>query len=58
MYNRARFDSEPEAIIERFGGERRADKPIDNRFGRKELRPFGRAYVVRTSCETKVSAAG
>ena len=47
MCNRARFDGEPETITERFGAEWLADKPMDNRFDPKELRPFGRAYVVR-----------
>jgi len=45
--NRARFSGEPETIFERFGGEWLADNPMDNRFDPKELRPFGRAYVVR-----------
>ena len=47
MCNRARFSGEPETIFERFGGEWLAEKPMDNRFDPKELRPFGRAYVVR-----------
>lgn len=47
MYNRARFDGEPETITERFGAAWLADKPMDNWFNPKELRPFGRAYVVR-----------
>ncbi|WP_321163583.1 hypothetical protein [Sphingomonas sp. Leaf208] len=47
MCNRARFDGEPETITERFGADWLADKPMDNRFDPKELRPFGRAYVVR-----------
>ena len=47
MCNRARFSGEPETIVERFGAEWLAEKPMDNRFNPKELRPFGRAYVVR-----------
>ena len=47
MCNRARFDGEPETITERFGAAWLEDKPMDNRFDPKELRPFGRAYVVR-----------
>jgi putative SOS response-associated peptidase YedK len=47
MCNRARFSGEPETITERFGAEWLAEKPMDNRFDPKELRPKGRAYVVR-----------
>jgi putative SOS response-associated peptidase YedK len=47
MCNRARLDGEPEMIAERFGAAWLADKPMDNRFNPKELRPFARAYVVR-----------
>ena len=47
MCNRARFDGEPETITERFGANWLTEKPMDNRFDPKELRPFGRAYVVR-----------
>jgi len=51
MCNRARSDGEPETITERFGAEWLVDKPIDNRFDPKELRPFDHAYVVRTEAE-------
>lgn len=45
MCNRARLDHDPETI---FGaGKWWTDKPRDNRFDPKELRPKGRAYVVR-----------
>lgn len=47
MCNRARFSGEPETIFERFGAEWLTEKLMDNRFDPKELRPFGRAYVVR-----------
>ncbi len=53
MCNRARFDGEPETITERFGSEWLADKPMDNRFDPKELRPFGRAYVVRNEADRR-----
>jgi len=53
MCNRARFDGEPETITERFGAQWLADKPMDNRFDPKELRPFGRAYVVRNERERR-----
>jgi putative SOS response-associated peptidase YedK len=48
MCNRARFSGEPETITERVSAEWLAPKPMDNRFDPKELRPFGRAYVVRS----------
>ena len=38
---------EPETILERFGAQWLAEKPRDNRFDPKELRPKGRAYVIR-----------
>ena len=38
-------------IAEQFGTEWLADKPMDNRFDPKELRPFGRAYVVRNEVD-------
>ena len=47
MCNRARLNSEPETIRETFAADWLVDKPMDNRFDPKELRPFGRAYVVR-----------
>ena len=37
----------PETLIERFGGGWLNPKPMDNRFDPRELRPKGRAYVVR-----------
>jgi putative SOS response-associated peptidase YedK len=53
MCNRARFDGEPETITERFGASWLAEKPMDNRFDPKELRPFNRAYVVRNEDERR-----
>lgn len=47
MCNRARFSSEPETIVERFGGGWLTPKPMDNRFNPTELYPKARAYVVR-----------
>ncbi|MBB4155296.1 putative SOS response-associated peptidase YedK [Sphingomonas jinjuensis] len=47
MCNRARFAGEPETLHERFGAGWLTDKPRDNRFDPKELRPKSRAYVVR-----------
>ncbi|KQS02184.1 hypothetical protein ASG11_15500 [Sphingomonas sp. Leaf357] len=47
MCNRARMLGEPETIIERFGAGWIAEKPRDNRFDPVELRPKGRAYVIR-----------
>jgi putative SOS response-associated peptidase YedK len=47
MCNRARFSGEPETITERFGAGWLTPKPMDNRFNPTELRPKGRAYVVR-----------
>lgn len=46
MCNRARFKGEPETI---FGAvaELFQERPRDNRFDPQELRPKGRAYVVR-----------
>ena len=46
MCNRARYDGEPETLwgsVAKLFGER----PMDNRFDPKELRPKGRAYVIR-----------
>jgi len=43
MCNRARFSGEPKTIFERFGAEWLTEKPMDNRFDPKELRPFCRA---------------
>jgi len=43
MCNRARFSGEPETIFERFEAEWLTEKPMDNRFDPKELRPFCRA---------------
>ena len=37
---------EPQKIFERFGAQWLADKPRDNRFDPKELRPKVRAYVI------------
>lgn len=47
MCNRARMRGEPETLFTRFGGDWIVDKPMDNRFNPVELRPKGRAYVVR-----------
>ncbi|WP_342248592.1 SOS response-associated peptidase family protein [Sphingomonas sp. OTU376] len=49
MCNRARNKNapEPETLFERFGSKWLVDKPMDNRFNPAELRPAGRAYVVR-----------
>ena len=47
MCNRARMLGEPETLIERFGAGWITDKPRDNRFDPVELRPKGRAYVIR-----------
>lgn len=47
MCNRARNRSEPETLIEHFGGGWLTQRPRDNRFDPRELRPKGRAYVVR-----------
>ena len=47
MCNRARNTGEPESLIERFGAGWLLDKPMDNRFNPVELRPKGRAYVIR-----------
>lgn len=47
MCNRARFAGEPETLCSTFGGGWLTDKPRDNRFDPKELRPKSRAYVVR-----------
>ena len=47
MCNRARNAGEPETLIERFGAGWLTDKPMDNRFNPVELRPKGRAYVIR-----------
>ena len=46
MCNRARFDGEPETL---FGSTAKlfVERPRDNRFNPKELRPKGRAYVIR-----------
>ena len=46
MCNRARYAGEPETLwgsaAKLFG-----DRPVDNRFDPKELRPKGRGYVIR-----------
>lgn len=47
MCNRARLKTEPETLFTRFGGEWLTPKPMDNRFDPTELRPKGRAYVMR-----------
>ena len=46
MCNRARFDGEPTTL---FGSAKKlfTERPRDNRFDPKELRPKGRAYVIR-----------
>ena len=54
MCNRARFNGESETILERFGGEWLADKPMDNRFDPKELPRF----VGHTSCRTRAAVSG
>lgn len=48
MCNRARSRTEPETLLTRFGGGWLTDRPMDNRFDPQELRPKGRAYVMRT----------
>lgn len=47
MCNRARLRTEPETLFTRFGGDWMTPKPMDNRFDPAELRPKGRAYVMR-----------
>lgn len=47
MCNRARNLGEPETLFSRFDGRWQAPRPMDNRFDPRELRPKGRAYVVR-----------
>jgi putative SOS response-associated peptidase YedK len=48
MCNRARNLGEAETIIEQFRASGwLSDKPRDNRFDPRELRPKGRAYVIR-----------
>lgn len=47
MCNRARTRDEPETWRERFGATWLAPRPMDNRFDPAELRPLGRAYVIR-----------
>jgi putative SOS response-associated peptidase YedK len=47
MCNRARFSGEPETLIEGFGADWLAPKPMDNRFNPVELVPRSRAYVIR-----------
>lgn len=47
MCNRARLAAEPETIHTRFGTDWLTPKPMDNRFDPKELRPRGRAFVIR-----------
>lgn len=46
MCNRARNDREPETL---FGSAKKlfSERPRDNRFDPRELRPRGRAYVIR-----------
>ena len=46
MCNRARYDGEPETL---WGSAAKLfeERPRDNRFDPKELRPKGRAYVIR-----------
>ena len=53
MCNRARNRGEPETLFERFGGGWLVDKPMDNRFNPVELRPKGRAYVIRKEGGTR-----
>lgn len=47
MCNRARNRAEPETLFTTIGGDWLTPKPMDNRFNPVELRPKGRAYVVR-----------
>ena len=47
MCNRARLSYEPETILTHFGADWLTEQPRDNRFNPVELRPKGRAYVVR-----------
>lgn len=46
MCNRARFDREPETLFNSTG-RLFSERPRDNRFDPRELRPKGRAYVIR-----------
>lgn len=47
MCNRARLRAEPETLFAGFGGDWLTERPMDNRFDPAELRPRGRAYVIR-----------
>ena len=47
MCNRARMAYEPETIVERFGTDWLAGRPMDNRFNPRELTPRSRAWIVR-----------
>jgi len=47
MCNRARFHGEAETLFQRFGGDFLAPRPMDNRFNPRELRPKGRAWIIR-----------
>ena len=47
MCNRARARGEPETLFSRFDPRWITPRPMDNRFDPQELRPKGRAYVIR-----------
>ena len=53
MCNRARMAGAPETILEGFRADWLAEKPRDNRFDPKGLRPKGRAYVIRQQDGTR-----
>ncbi|CAN5471877.1 SOS response-associated peptidase family protein [soil metagenome] len=44
---------EPETLFTRFGGDWIVAKPMDNRFNPVELRPKGRAYVIREEARAR-----
>lgn len=52
MCNRARMDGEPETLWN-SAAELFAERPRDNRFGPRELRPGSRNYVVREQDGTR-----
>lgn len=47
MCNRARLGADPQALLEHFGAQWAAPRPMDNRFNPAELAPRSRAYVIR-----------
>lgn len=49
MCNRARLSYEPETLHTHFGTLWMTDRPTDNRFNPRELKPRSRAYVIRRS---------